>query len=246
MSTLRIPLLLALALFSAGARASDEIGLDALSDETYRNSRTGVVQLLCENEATGRLYLSRAVVLDLPGFAGRYDILLATRHAVMAGDVERNCHVRGERLSFGRITRIVTSAPAANELGDFSQDWAIIRTRSRLAATTTRLRAAALDDAGHGEISMLRAAVAGDPCEITPAPDQIVEPSLIFHDCRSRPGISGSPLLVSIAGQPYVIGIQLGQYVMLNEHSRQYSVGRRLNGQFLQSLLDFIAEESKG
>ena len=243
---LRILLVLVLGLFPARALASDEIGLSALDNETYLNSRTGVVQLLCEDEATGRRYLSRAVVLDLPGLAGRHDILLAARHGVMDGTVERDCRVRGERLRLGQITRIVTSDPAANQLGDFSQDWAIIRTRGRLPASTSRLRVAAYDDAGHGEISMLRAAVLGAPCEITPAPEQIVEPSLIFHDCPSRPGVSGSPLLVSVDGQPYVIGIQLGQYVMLNEHFRPYSVGRRLSGQFLQSLIDFIAEESRG
>jgi len=245
MSMLRALSLLTLWLFPASAFGSDEVGLNALDDETYLNSRDGVVQLICENEATGQLYLSRAVVLELPGLIADYDILLAARHAVMDRRVERNCHVRGEPLESGQVARIATSDPAQNEVGDFSQDWAIIRTRGRLPDSLTRLRAAAYDGPDRGQISMLRAAIHAAPCAITAAPDQVVEPTLIFHDCYSRPGLSGSPLLVQIDGEPFVIGLQLGEYVMLNEGGRQYGVGRRLGDEFLQSLIAFIAEESK-
>lgn len=93
---------------------------------------------------------------------------------------------------------------------------------------------------------MLRPAIAGEACGITAPPDQIIEPTLIFHDCHAHPGPSGSPLLVQIDGEPFVIGVQLGEYVMLNESGREYSVGRRIGDEFLQALVDFITEESRG
>ncbi|WP_339737699.1 hypothetical protein [uncultured Maricaulis sp.] len=243
---LRALSLLTFCLLPATAFAADQAGIRALDDEAYLNSRNGVIQLICENEATGQVYLSRAVVLDIPGFAGDFDILLAARHAVMDRTVERNCHVRGEPLRRGQIAGIETSSPAVNDFGEFSQDWAIVRTRGRLDDSISRLRAAAYAGREQGQLSMLRAAMHGEPCQITPAPDQIVEPTLIFHDCYARPGLSGSPLLAQIEGEAYVIGVQLGEYVMFNEGGRQYSVGRRLDDEFLQALIDFIAEESGG
>tara|TARA_R110000868_G_scaffold204949_2_gene453232 strand:+ start:85 stop:825 length:741 start_codon:yes stop_codon:yes gene_type:complete len=244
MSMLRALSLLTLSLLPAAAHAADQVGLSALDDEAYLSSRNGVVQLICENEATGQVYLSRAVVLDIPGLAGDFDILLAARHAVMDRNEERICHVRGEPLRRGQISEIETSDPAANEFGEFSQDWAIIRTSGRLDASISRLRAVAYGGPGEGQLSMLRAAMQGEPCQITPAPDQIVEPTLIFHDCYARPGLSGSPLLAQIDGEAFVIGVQLGEYVMFNEGGRQYSVGRRLDDDFLQALIDFVAQEA--
>jgi hypothetical protein len=246
MSMLRPLSMLILALIATPAFGSDEIGVHALDEDAYRHSRDGVVQLVCTNEVTGQRYLSRAVVLQLPGFLADYDVLLAARHGVMDRDIERDCQIRGERVEIGAITRISTSTPAANEIGDFSHDWAIIRTRGRLAGPVTRLRAAVYDGPDQGQISMLRTAIAGEPCEITAAPDRIVQPTLIFHDCFSRPGLSGSPLLVQIDGEPFVIGLQLGEYIMLNESGQEYSVGRRIGDEFLQALVDFITEESRG
>jgi hypothetical protein len=246
MLSLRAFVFLTCLIASAPASGSDEISLGALDDETYHDTRNGVVQLVCQDEASGQRYLSRAAVLSLPGFEAHYDILLATRHAVMDGNVERNCHIRGERLQVGQITRIDTSVLTAEEAGDFNLDWAIIRTHGRLSPRIPRLRAIAFDGEAPGQVSLLRASVETDPCTVNRGPGPRDEPALIFHDCFSRPGLSGSPLLVELDGEAFVIGIHIGEYIMLDPPARHYGVARRLNDAFLQALIDFIADESAG
>jgi hypothetical protein len=229
---------------AAPAVASDEVLLTALDDSHYDATREGVVQLLCENMTTGRIYLSRAIALELPGVGEDFDILLAARHGVIDQDGERGCWVRGSDREQAGITRIVTSAPKSTEPNDFNHDWAILRTAGRLPASTPRVRAAVYSGHDSGELSLLVRAVEYAPCAITTAPSSIDDPNLIFHDCPSRPGLSGSPMLSLIDGEPYVVGVHLGRYLMLGQQGADYSVARRLSGEFLVALHAFIAEET--
>jgi hypothetical protein len=241
--SLRVSMLAGLALAGTAA-ASDEVLLTALDDTAYDLTRDGVVQLLCTNPGDGRLFLSRAIALDLPGVSGDFDVLLAARHAVTNRGAERDCAVRGVDPLQGAVGRIMTSTPELGERGDFEQDWAILRTVGRLPEGTPRIPAAVYYGEESGEVSLLVRAVEYDPCTITVPPANLANVSLLFHDCRSRPGLSGSPLLTMIDGEPHVVAVHVGEYLMLDETDARYSVARRLSGEFLIALETFIKEEA--
>lgn len=133
----RLPatVLLAGALLAVPAvRASDTVRFDGLDPEIYDWSRESVMQLLCFDAATGRHYLSRAVVLDTRPRGGRdaHDILLATRHAIDGRSGRRSCRIRGVPEMVGEIVDARTGTPDAAHTNDFGADWAILRTRGRL------------------------------------------------------------------------------------------------------------------
>lgn len=245
---MRLPclgLLVGLCALAGPASASDVVSPAALDEQTYDMAGEGVIQLLCESQ-DGRLFLSRAIVLDTPAEAGR-EILITARHAVYDEAGRRSCSVRGAEPEVADIAEILSSSPEANERGDFNHDWAVLRTTGRLENLQQRVRPALLDgQGGGGEVTLLVRALTYEPCEIIAAPPELEDPTLIFHTCPSRPGLSGSPMLVQINDQPYVIGVHLGQFVMLDETGLQYSVARRLSDDFLAALLTALAEDDGG
>ena len=240
----RIGTCLALMLaLQAPAAASDEVTLTALDDSGYSAASEGVVQLLCRN-AEGRYFLSRAIVLDLDHAGIDHDVILTARHAVHDRHGERDCTVRGSEPEAGDIDSVRTSPREAQSSGDFDRDWAVLRTAGRLPDAFPRVRAAVYSGLETGEVSMIVRAVRYEPCDITPAPKQMENPMLIFHSCPSRPGLSGSPMMTMIDGESFLVGVHLGEFVMLNEDSRRYSVARRISDDFLDAVIDVVTDRT--
>jgi hypothetical protein len=231
---------------SAGAvLASDEVELSALEGAAYTDASQGVVQVLCQSGVDGAYFLSRAIVLDL-GTTGRpYEVLLTAGHAVMDSAGDRDCHVRGQDEDVGRVIAIVSSNAPEHVVSDFNNDWAVLRTGDRFDADFPRVRPAVLARGDQGQLSLLVKAVEQEACQITAAPAQMEDKRLIFHDCASRPGLSGSPMMTVVDGQSYVVGIHLGRLTMLNENSRSYSVARRLSDDFLEALLAVLEDDQQ-
>lgn len=227
----------------AMAGADELVEFDALDAQTYDISRESVVQLLCEDLQTGRHYLSRAVVLDAqPGARPGFDVLLATRHALHGANGPRSCHVRGVPDWMGEIVDVRTGTPAAGHHTDFSADWSILRTRRRLPDETPRLRVLASDGIDEGELSLLVRPVERAPCGIHRPPATLSDPGLIIHGCRSRQGLSGTPLVTQIDGEPYVVALHVGQALALGDELEAFGIARRLNGEFLAALSDYLRE----
>jgi hypothetical protein len=240
------PALLSISVFlmSGGlAFASDEVELSALEGAAYSEASEGVVQLLCQSRVDGGYFLSRAIVLDLGQTDRPYEVLLTARHAVMDSAGSRDCHVRGQDEDDGHVTAIISSNAAENLVNDFNHDWAVLRTGDRFHSSFPRVRAASFNRGNQGQLSMLVKAVDYDACQITAAPEQMEDDRLIFHDCNSRPGLSGSPMMAMLDGRSYVVGVHLGHFVMLNENWRHYSVARRLSDDFLEALLAVLEDE---
>ncbi|MBO6763882.1 hypothetical protein [Maricaulis sp.] len=225
------------------AGASDIVAFDALDAQTYDISRDSVVQLLCHEEQTGRYFLSRAVVLDAqPGSRPGFDILLGTRHALRGNNGPRTCQVRGVPESVGEIVDARTGPPHPEHLTEFSSDWAILRTRRRLPDETPRLRVLAAGPIDQGDVSLLVRPVDRAPCDVRQSPPAFSDPGLLIHGCRSRQGLSGTPLVVQIDGEPFVVAVHVGHTIPFGETQDSYGIARRLNGEFLTTLAEYLHE----
>ncbi|MBI74914.1 MAG: hypothetical protein CMH94_04860 [Oceanicaulis sp.] len=225
------------------AEASDIVSFHALDEQTYDISRESVVQLLCHEEQSGRYYLSRAVVLDArPGARPQFDILLATRHALQGRNGPRTCHVRGVPEWVGEIVDVRTGTPSEDSHPQFSADWAILRTRRRLPDETPRLRVLAAEGIDQGEVSLLVRPVDRAPCDVRQSPPAFSDPGLLIHGCRSRQGLSGTPLVVQIDGEPFVVAVHVGHTIPFGETQDSYGIARRLNGEFLTTLAEYLHE----
>ena len=229
---------------SGQAIANDKVEFSSLSSDAYSSASQSVVQLLCHNTLNDTYFLSRAVVLDLPRHDLPFDILLTARHAVMDNDGTRQCHVRGQGPDGGQVSTIARSFEGAQFSQDFSNDWAVIQTAGRLSDDLVRARAVTYDGAENGDLSLVLKASELTPCAITQAPEDFDTSTLIFHDCHTRPGMSGSPMMSMIGDQPYVVGVHVGYLTMMNEDFRRYGVARRLNGDFLDALVKLTSDYS--
>lgn len=234
-----------LASASASVHAlSDAADFAPLDEQNYDLSRESVQQLLCRDRETGILYLSRAVALAYWPESGSHDVLLATRHAVFGPTGRRDCRIRGVDERVGEIVRVEAGEPDARDPTDFTQDWAILRTRRRLPEDVPRVGILIGSNEGQGELTLLLRAVERAPCHLPDPPESLRDPSLIVHDCATRGGLSGSPLVTQIGGAPYVVGLHVGQYLLIDEERRDYGIARRLDGDFLAALVDFLDEET--
>lgn len=228
------------------ARASDAIQFDALDAETYDLTRESVVQLLCQDPDSEQLYLSRAVVLDArPGNEeAPFDVLLATRHALFGAAGMRRCRIRGVPDWVGEIVDVRTGTPDVRQATDFSADWAILRTRRRLPDAVPRMRALAVEGDQNGELSLLVRPVDRAPCDLHAPPAALDDPNLLVHDCQTRRGLSGTPLVAQLDGEPFIVALHVGHYLSIGEEREEYGIARRLSGDFLTTLSDYLAENS--
>ena len=228
------------------ARASDAVHFDALDPATYDVSRESVVQLLCQDPDSEQLYLSRAVVLDArPGQRPDFDVLLATRHALFGSAGQRSCRIRGVPEWRGEIVDVRSGTPDPHNATDFSADWSILRTRGRLPDDVPRMRVLAASGEHRGELSLLVRPVDRAPCDVSQPPDYLPDPNLIVHGCATRHGLSGTPLVAQVGGEPFVVALHVGRSLTVGEgEPEELGVARRLSGDFLTALSRYLDEQA--
>lgn len=229
---------------AAAAHADGPVELNAPPEDGYASLQDGVALLSCYSPEREAPRSSRAVLLDIPGHerAG-FDVLLASRHGVMDEDQPRSCQIRGLEEDEGAIARII--APPDRHEVDFVDDWAVLVTERRLPRDLPRLRAAGFVQPPRGEIAIVARAAEHHPCQLTEGPDRLAHEALLFHDCPSRAGLSGTPLVGEIDGEPFVIGVHLGRARLLPANDQSWSVARRLNGEFSDALIAVVEEERR-
>ena len=225
---------------AAPAAASDWVAMDALASTDYAEAEAGVVRLSCVRAGEGGRHVSRAVILDAPGGRGDFDVLLASRHAVADAQGLRDCQVEG-RGEAGAIVRI--HAPL-NPAGEFNEDWAVLVTSGPLGESAARLRAAAPPAGLEGEVSLVVQASEERACRLGPGPREVEADHLLFHDCDTRPGLSGSPIVSRIGGEAYVIGLHLGWVQVWRDDAPRYGVARRLTPDLGEALARVIDTET--
>ena len=102
----------------------------------------------------------------------------------------------------------------------YSDDWAVLLIRGRLTGSATRHPLAPIERPDLREMMSsdsavrlpLRFAPTERPCELTQ--DRLlreqVDSGLLAHNCESWRGHSGSPILIELDGQTFVLGLHLG------------------------------------
>lgn len=235
---------LGLALLTASAaQAADRLSFMPLDPDSFDDNRNGVVRILCEDSANGRSYLSRAVLLAVTGEGADHDVLLAARHGVVGGDGPRTCRVHGHDGAAARIIDMVIAPQDPREDNEFGEDWAILRTAGRLPDDIARLPAAGSGPGGAGRLTMLNRVNDNRACRVEEM-EYWADDRLIVHDCPARPGLSGSPMVTLIKGVPHVVGLHVGQYILLDEDGRRLGVARRLSDSFLDTLIAYLETDA--
>ncbi|WP_323762414.1 hypothetical protein [Maricaulis sp.] len=230
---------LSVSLLSGPTGAADRMSFLPLDPDSYADSRNGVVRLLCVDSSNGHSYLSRAVLLDVTGPDSSHDVLLAARHGVIGSAGQRACQVQGQEAATGQIIDMVVAPQDPMEGNEFSEDWAILRTAGRLPADIARLQAAGAGTGAEGRLTMVNRVTDNRACHVEEIADW-EDARLIVHDCPARPGLSGSPMVTLIKGVPHVVGLHVGQYIILQDDGRRLGVARRLSGEFLDTLVAYI------
>ncbi|WP_417486584.1 hypothetical protein [Maricaulis sp.] len=226
-------------LLSGPTGAADRMSFMPLDTDSFDDSRNGVVRLMCVDGGNGHSYLSRAVLLDVTGPDASHDVLLAARHGVVGSTGQRDCQVYGQDAETGQIIDMVIAPQDPLEGNEFSEDWAILRTAGRLPADIARLQAAGAGSSDEGRLTMVNRVTDNRACHVEDIADWD-DARLIVHDCPARPGLSGSPMVTLIKGVPHVVGLHVGQYIILQDDGRRLGVARRLSDDFLATLVAYI------
>lgn len=235
----------AVALAGLTAGAAGQPPLESAPPLPEQRVERGVAVVQCAAEAD-RGTRAHGALLDLGVEQPRRDVVLTVAHSLppTPADVLRDCFVIGER---GRLY------PVAHVwLGDRSRasDWAVLATEQRLRGNdVVRLRlepdAATLRRAmqERTEVTLLHGA--GEArCEIRTT-KWLTRPelaaALYAHSCRSWPGLSGSPMVLTAGGAPTLVGFHMGELVMESESGEPeplQSLGRGVDDALRAALTD--------
>lgn len=218
------------ALLQGVAVADDRVNLAALSEPALEESRAGLLRLRCRTDDPGVVYVSRAVLLQTEAVSGRGDILLASRHAVEKDGERLSCSVAGENARRGEIVRLYLPSEQNRDVNSFIDDWALLESARRLSRDDQGLRAAILPNPEElTTVSMPSVREAEGRCNVIDDPMVEGYDVLIAHDCSTWPGSSGAPLVVDYAGEPYVVGLHVGQMIELGSDRGWIGIARLID-----------------
>ena len=175
----------------------------------------GVVQLVCRNSTTQKRTTSLGTLLDIPTIQ-QQDIVVVAAHG-LTDDIGQ-CTVRyGQEL-------LSIHAVQKGEGLRYARDWAVLTLSDRFSKNAQRLdwytpsgEELANFVADQGEILVMRHTngETGRSCRVHipqhGLKDDQDDDKFIVADCKTFPGMSGAPVLVGVADQPHVIGINIGR-----------------------------------
>ncbi len=219
----------------------------------------GVVQIRCSTDTANMTRLSRGALLQLDGDA-KHDIVFATAHGLpeSRAAVLAKCRVLGAHRWPYRIANVWRSATSGSGLAD---DWAVLLVQGRLEGDVGRLTTAKVSGEEWTQLANGAATVRlllrqADPregdCHLrrTMAPYEYLPTQLLVYSCAATmagaPGLSGSPLLIGVEGQPFVIGVNLGWGLQILDDGRFHAVslGRPIDGE-IAAAIAAAAEEAR-
>ena len=192
----------------------------------------GVAVLRCSTDVRGVYWESRGAVLDV-GTGNRSDVLLTTGHGLPAATdaVLRDCHAiaRGKHYLVQAVWR-----SSAIE-GDWQHDWAVLLTRG-LGDGIRRLRPGLMTPPALARLMSERAPVrlvlryadeAQSDCRVEPG--RYTQPPLLSISCVSHAGLSGTPLVAMIEGEPIMIATLVGSRL-------EWDGGRFISGSVVRAV----------
>ena len=200
----------------------------------------GIVQVVCATDAPRIDIFSTGAVLDLGSSATR-DVILTTAHGlpVAAESIVTRCSVLGPRRRAYAIDAVWRSA---EKYSGPSTDWAVLLTAKRVRGDVGRLPAGQIHGsaliqlvAAEAPVRLLLRSALADPrdCHLVGGADAAYDAAfgVVYHSCRSRPGVSGSPIVMSVDDRPVVVAIHIGRQMWLLGRRGGASVGKSLDGE---------------
>jgi hypothetical protein len=205
------------ALFAAAAACiavpAGGVEVTTLPPPTGAGIERGVAVLRCSTNVRGVYWESRGAVLDV-GVDRHADVVLTTRHGLpgAAEAVLSDCRAiaRGKPYWVEALWR----SPAIED--DWQNDWAVLLTRA-LGDNIRRLRPGLMTPTALARLLAEQAPVRlvlryGDEtqsdCHLEQS--ESTQTPVLLNSCISHPGLSGTPLIAMIAGQPIVIATLVG------------------------------------
>jgi len=207
-------------------------------------SEVGLTRIECV--AADGLYWNklRGAIIDTGRADPTQDVILTVAHG-LPSDVDalrRRCSVVGAEDERYQIVSVWRPSPRGRGSVD---DWAVLLTERRLHDAVARVPALTIDHASRrrmveGGIPVrlpLRFVGAERACRLTrmewPGTDLGVE--FFGHTCRAWSGHSGSPILASVEGEMYILGIHLGSQWIF-EKQASLEIGRYLDVNILEAI----------
>jgi hypothetical protein len=180
----------------------------------------GVVVIRCVADQPRHYWRSRGAVLDVGAASRRRDVVLTARHGLPSTpeSIRRGCSVRGEQQAWYGIEQVWLGPRTAER----EHDWAVLVTARPLGMSVRRLAyndlapqvwTRLMQDQKPARLLLLRIETEQDGCRLAQNWLSAAEAAagLFMHSCHSWDGLSGSPLIIGMNGEPVVIGIQLGR-----------------------------------
>ena len=213
------------------------------SMESLVSGRNGLVDLICPLADSTDRFVSQAFAVDIPE-ARDFEVLVATRHGVGGLQALDNavCWVRGPDGEAFAISDVRYSRSNATD----DHDWLAIRTVRPFQPDMERLTLASVQVplSDLPDISLVRQSRMSTPCHVL-ADTEIFhnDGSLFAHDCRTRPGLSGSPIMINRDGSDVVIGFHLGRVTHYSAGTqRQYGLARWIDGEIEHAIMDLASQ----
>jgi len=231
--------LLILALSAIPAWAND---IQPASMDSLVSGRDGLVDLVCPLPESTDRFVSQAFAVDVSE-ARDFEVLVATRHGVGGLQALDNatCWIRGSNGESYAISDIRYSRSNATD----DHDWLVIRTDQAFERGMERLTLArlAVSPADLPDIALVRQSQLPASCHVL-ARTEIFhnDGSLFAHDCRTRPGLSGSPIMIARDGRNVVIGFHLGRVTQYSAGTQQqYGLARWIDAEIEQAVMDLAS-----
>ena len=187
----------------------------------------------------------RGVLIDTGTTDAAYEIVLTAAHGLSAESdtIIRACVLAGyDNVQFP-IRAIWRSEPRGR---GYTDDWAILLLEGRIVEPVTRFRTAPLDRpelreslSNDAAVRLpLRFAPTERPCVLTQSrlTDDEIRDGLLAHNCQAWVGHSGSPILITLADETYVLGIHLGSRWIFEENAA-LRLGRYVDSAITDAIL---------
>ncbi|WP_109259689.1 trypsin-like serine peptidase [Hyphobacterium indicum] len=205
--------------------------------------RDGLVDLVCPLPGSSDRFVSQAFVVEFPQ-AQNFEVLVATRHGAGGLQALDNaaCWIRGPS---GETYSISDSRYSRSNATD-DHDWLVIRTEQEFEPEVARLTLARVQVplVDLPDIALVRQSRIPTACHVL-AQTEIFhnDGSLFAHDCRTRPGLSGSPIMIAHDGVNVVVGFHLGRVTQYSAGtSQQYGLARLIDAEIEQAIMDLASQ----
>lgn len=207
-------------------------------------AEVGLTRIECAGDDSTYTFRFRGAIIDTGTVDASYEVILTAAHG-LPSDVDvlrRRCRVVGAEDGRYRIESVWR--PTSQGRGSVD-DWAVLLTERRFRGHVKRVRTLATDNAARQQMAgnempvrlPLRFTGGERACSLT-QPGSLgvnLAAELFGHTCRAWFGHSGSPILTTVEGEVYVLGIHLGSLWIVENHA-SLEIGRYLDVMIIKTI----------